>query len=1364
MVCSLFTIVPFSVSAYANIDGYPDFDVDVYVAGLMTDSDNPLYRTIENQISLDSPNDVVIKQLKEDTGFQASYTAWQIATFKGGDTVSDPLTEVGYYQSLILNTISEALTSSNVKNAFDNTVIKDAKHLQSTFTNILKLEFVFTDLNDLNVAEMSQDEQIKVMDAFSSSFKKTYPAVSDVGKFVSVFSTIVKEGKALETAINNLVAYTESVGMNDYMKAVVSDLYKNCDSGNVAMKSALFEIDKACQSYELAYSAATFDAVTSSLSVVCEKVVNTMVDGIMAANPAGLSIMIGQAIGKGVANFLFSTDAICEQYHKMCCLYEFEELLGKVTKLEIDSFTKSKTNYNANKIFSVVGFLYKEYDVSCDLAKKYADIIFKESIAGVFVLNGDGYNKYISSVESLRSIAESNYDFLKGDAWMCFLEEDYPDIYNALIKEDEEIENPYIPVTKIAFEKESVEWGTQDTFLNNDKATITPSNASSKGIEYTSSDPSVVSYNKFGAVVHKAGTATVTATSVSSGLTATLNVTVVDGKGADGIALEDPNPGTTANGKCGDNVNWRLYSDGTLYISGTGNMSKYSRNYGSPWKKYGIKSVILGYGVTSIGDYAFYKCTSLKGVTIPNSVTFIGNLAFSGCESLTSATIPNSVTGFSGSVFKDCTTLESVTIGNSVTRIGEDDFIGCTSLASIKVDNQNQNYCSVGGVLFNKDKTYLIKCPAGITSKTYSIPDSVTRIGNDAFKSCKNLISLTIPDSVIIIDSHAFEVCTNLESVTIPNSVTYLGYDAFSGCTSLTNVTIGNSVKSIGEDAFSYCKNLKSITIPNSVTSIGDGAFSYCTSLTSVTIPDSVTNIGISAFKYCTSLTGVTIPDSVTSIGVYVFCNCTSLTKITIPDSVTSIGGSTFDGCTNLTSVTIPDSVTSIGGYAFYNCTSLTSITIPDSVTSIGYKAFYNCTSLTSITIPDGVTSLGESAFDGCTSLESVTIGNSVTNIGSEAFCCCTSLANIKVDNQNQNYCSVGGVLFNKDKTYLIKCPAGITSKTYSIPDSVTNIGSEAFYYCTSLESVKIGNSVKSIGSNAFYCCTSLTNVTIGNSVKSIGEFAFSHCKNLKSITIPDSVTSIASYAFEGCISLKSVTIPNSVTSIGGYAFFNCSNLKDVYYSGNEEEWNKISIGSYNSYLENATIHFNSEGPLPAETIVDENTGISVTTNSVAEINVENLTDSDSTKNVISILDKSEKLADLYDISLTKDGVAIQPDEPATVKIPTNNENAKVYRIEDDGTATDMNAIHDNGYMVFTTDHFNLYALVVPNENVIGDVNGDGVISVADAVVLQKYIIKSESLSDEQLAVADTNGDGDVNIKDVTQIQKYLAEYISSLG
>ena len=179
--------------------------------------------------------------------------------------------------------------------------------------------------------------------------------------------------------------------------------------------------------------------------------------------------------------------------------------------------------------------------------------------------------------------------------------------------------------------------------------------------------------------------------------------------------------------------------------------------------------------------------------------------------------------------------------------------------------------------------------------------------------------------------------------------VTSIGNDAFRECTRLTSVTIPDSVTSIGEGAFYYCYGLTSVTIPDSVTSIGNCAFYNCDGLTSVTIPDSVTSIGDHAFVNCGRLTSVIIGNSVTSIGDYAFCACEALTSVTIPDSVTSIGSGAFYYCTGLTSVTIPDSVTSIGRGAFYYCAGLTSVTIPDSVTSIGYKAFYICSSLTDI-------------------------------------------------------------------------------------------------------------------------------------------------------------------------------------------------------------------------------------------------------------------------------------------------------------------------------------------------------------------------------------------------------------------------------
>ena len=245
---------------------------------------------------------------------------------------------------------------------------------------------------------------------------------------------------------------------------------------------------------------------------------------------------------------------------------------------------------------------------------------------------------------------------------------------------------------------------------------------------------------------------------------------------------------------------------------------------------------------------------------------------------------------------------------------------------------------------------------------------------------------------------------------------------------------------------------------------------------------------------------------------------------------VTSIGNDAFYDCYSLTSITIPDSVTIIGDYAFEDCTSLTSVTIGNSVTSIGYAAFCACDSLTSITIPDSVTSIGDWAFSYCDSLTSITIPDSVTSIGDYAFLRCGSLANITVDSANTAFSSDKyGVLFNKDKTELIQYPIGNTRTSYKIPDSVTSIGSYAFKYCTSLTSVEIG----------------------------------------------DSVTSIGDWAFDGCDSLTSITIPDSVTSIGYYAFSGCDSLTDVYYTGTEAQWKAISIGSYNGYLTNATIHFN---------------------------------------------------------------------------------------------------------------------------------------------------------------------------------------------
>ena len=223
-----------------------------------------------------------------------------------------------------------------------------------------------------------------------------------------------------------------------------------------------------------------------------------------------------------------------------------------------------------------------------------------------------------------------------------------------------------------------------------------------------------------------------------------------------------------------------------------------------------LTSVTIPGSVTSTGAAAFSHCTALTSVTILDSVTSIGSYAFYKCGSLTSVTIPDSVTSIGYSAFDSCTSLTSVTIPNSVTSIGVGAFTLCTSLTGIWVAEGNSHYSSdASGVLFNKDKTTLVQCPGAFAA--YTIPDSVTIIGDSAFSHCTSLTSVTIPDSVTSIGNRAFADCTSLTSVTIPNSVTIIGDSAFSNCTSLTSVTIPDSVTSIGGSAFSHCDNLTDV-------------------------------------------------------------------------------------------------------------------------------------------------------------------------------------------------------------------------------------------------------------------------------------------------------------------------------------------------------------------------------------------------------------------------------------------------------------------------------------------------------------------------------------------------------------------------
>ena len=513
---------------------------------------------------------------------------------------------------------------------------------------------------------------------------------------------------------------------------------------------------------------------------------------------------------------------------------------------------------------------------------------------------------------------------------------------------------------------------------------------------------------------------------------------------------------------------------------------------------YNLVSYQIKEGTKVICDGAFCYINSLKAIHIPNSVTQIGESAFCGCEALKSIHIPNSVTQIGDEAFSECSSLQSINIPNSVRYIGIDSFCNCPQL---RLTSDNPHFKVINGLLISSDGT-LISC---LSKDTHiHIPNSVTQIGDSAFRGCRSLQSIHIPNSVTHIGKNAFSWCRSLQSIHIPNSVTQIGDSVFSSCDALQSIHIPNSVTCIGRNPFGSCPQLRLTSdsphfkVINELLISSDGTLISCLSKD----------------------THIHILNSVTQIGDFAFSLCSTLQNIHIPNSVTQIGDFAFRGCRSLQSIHIPNSVTQIGKCAFCGCEALQEINIPNSVTQIGESAFCGCEALKSIHIPNSVTQIGDEAFSWCKALQEINIPNSVTYIGINPFLNCPQL---RLTSDNPHFKVINGLLISSDGT-LISCCSEDTH--IHIPNSVTQIGDSSFNLCSTLQDINISDSVTQIGDSAFSECGTLQDINIPDSVTQIGDSAFSLCRSLQDIHIPNPVIQIGYFAFYGCNALQTIHIP----------------------------------------------------------------------------------------------------------------------------------------------------------------------------------------------------------------------------------------------
>ena len=675
----------------------------------------------------------------------------------------------------------------------------------------------------------------------------------------------------------------------------------------------------------------------------------------------------------------------------------------------------------------------------------------------------------------------------------------------------------------------------------------------------------------------------------------------------------------TVSGTCGasgSSIIWYIDCDGVLNIKGTGAMANYTTSSYAPWYGYrtSINSVVIGSGVTNIGNYAFYNCTNLSSITIPNSVTTIGNYAFRYCYALTQVTLPNAISSIGTGAFRNCTGLTSITIPSSVTSMGTYIFDGATNLTDVYL-------LWTGTKILTRPSNFIatnrkVHIPCGTLSdyiaKGWNVNTIIEKIGEGTCGAPGHESDITWSiscDGVLTISGTGA-----MENWTNSGFVPWKDHRS-----SITSVNIDEHITSVGAYAFYGCSNMTSIKLPSNITSIGQYTFYNCSRLKSINLPNSVTSIGAYAFYGCSNVTSIKLPSNITSIGQYTFYNCSRLKSINLPNSVTSIGESAFYYCNNLKSITLPSSLKTIEQYAFYHSTGWPeSLTLPSTITTIGAAAFGLCIPITSITIPPSVTSIGNSAFNissltdlyvSWSSASSVPNWTTMTPAAQQSSiilhvpCGTGSFYTAKTgwqDYMMQSDCSGnpytitvtsanpsvgfvsidGGTLgtsvsktMNQDNSCMITAVPndachdfaqwndGNTKNPRTVCPNTNTTYTATFAADNTTRSGTFGSANLSW---SFSCDSVLTISGSGDmpSSANTGIFPWNNFRNkIKHVVIGEGVTSIGNNAFRDLSNLVSVSNPSTLRTIGDYAFIYCRKLETFNFPNGLQKIGTTSNG-----------------------------------------------------------------------------------------------------------------------------------------------------------------------------------------------------------
>ena len=541
-----------------------------------------------------------------------------------------------------------------------------------------------------------------------------------------------------------------------------------------------------------------------------------------------------------------------------------------------------------------------------------------------------------------------------------------------------------------------------------------------------------------------------------------------------------------------------------------------------------------------------------------------------------------------------------------------------SELKNIIVADDNPVFSSDNGVLFDKNKEKIIIYPANKEDNSYSIPDGVKEICDYAFARCENLRSITLADSVEILGVGAFSH-SQIEEMKITRNVKEIGDGALADIPSERyEIDSENNFFKISNEALYSSDGHILISIPNNVLSqeysvdegteiISAEAFNTQEQLLRVTLPDSLNQIGNYAFDDCNNLENINIPDNVKKIGKGAFSGCSLKEVTSIGDGIEIIEESAFS-YTDLHDITFPESLKEIHDYAF-SMVDFDEIILPSHLEYLGYAAFSTENEITKVVIPQSLLTIEEGAFSSVITKQFV------------------------VDDSNPNYAVISGVLFDKNKTALVRYPIASEVTEYNVPSGIieisegafqdslylnyiylpesvriigenafsdselleeVNISGEveiipdsAFGWCTALRTIDFNKGLKQIDDSAFYACDSLSSVTFPTTLEIIGSEAFCGCDNLQEVYFNDGLKTICDGAFQNCVSIEYIHIPDSVETIGTNAFWNCDSLEEVYIGRGLKQLGDMTITGSDGHTDSGDLVFSGSAYYWFEVDVD---------------------------------------------------------------------------------------------------------------------------------------------------------------------------------